>query len=142
MKIETGPASGPTRRALRSGRAVRVACAPWPALLLSLLAAAATAQQVDVQVARGPYYVGEAFEVQVVAQHFEEEPEPEVDVGAVGGGRLRFVGVSPSTSTSISIVNGKMTRTREVKFVYRYAFTGTREGRVLSRNNPSTPSSM
>lgn len=86
------------------------------------------AQEVRVQLERGPYYLGETFEVQVIAKDFEDEPAPEVAPGRVDGGGLRFAGVSPSTSTSISIVNGKMTRLHEVTFVYRYALTGTREG--------------
>jgi hypothetical protein len=97
---------------------------------LMLLAAPAVAQDVQIQIARGPYYVGEAFEVQVVASDFEEEPPPEISAGAIEGGRLRYVGVSPSTSTSISIINGKMSRVHEVTFVYRYELTGTREGRI------------
>lgn len=90
----------------------------------------AIAQDVRVQVERGPYYVGEAFEVQVIAKDFEEEPAPEIVAGPASGGQLRFDGVSPSTSTSISIVNGKMSRVHEVTFVYRYRFTGTVEGQA------------
>lgn len=91
-------------------------------------ASVAAAQEVRVQVARGPYYLGQPFEVQVVASDFEEEPPPEVVVPEVEGGRLVYVGVSPSTSTSISVVNGRMTRTREVKFVFRYQLTPLRRG--------------
>ena len=88
------------------------------------------AGEVRVQIARGPYYVGEAFEVQVAATDFEEEPAPEVSVGIYGGFSLRLVGVSPSTSTSISFINGKMTRVHEVTFLYRYELVGTRAGKV------------
>jgi hypothetical protein len=95
-----------------------------------LPAAPAVAQDVQIQIARGPYYVGEAFEVQVVASDFEEEPPPEISAGPLEGGRLRYLSVSPSTSTSISIINGKMSRVHEVTFVYRYELTATREGRI------------
>jgi len=88
------------------------------------------AAEVRVQVARGPYYIGEGFEIQVVATNFAEEPAPEVSTGVYAGGVLRLLSVSPSTSTSISIINGKMTRVHEVTFVYRYEFTGTRKGRL------------
>jgi len=93
------------------------------------LARPAIAQDVRVQVERGPYYVGAGFEVQVIAKDFEEEPTPEIVVGATTGGQLRYEGVSPSTSTSISIINGKLSRVHEVTFVYRYRFTGTEEGK-------------
>ena len=103
-----------------------------------LLAIPAVAQDVRIQVARGPYYVGEPFEVQVIASDFEEEPPPEISAGSLEGGRLGFVGVSPSTSTSISISNGKFSRVHEVTFVYRYELTGTREGQI--RISPFTVS--
>jgi len=93
-------------------------------------APAAEAPAARVQVAHGPYYVGEAFEIQVVATNFQEEPAPEISTGVYGGGVLRLSGISPSTSTSISIINGKITRVHEVTFVYRYEFTGTRKGRA------------
>ena len=101
---------------------IALLCLVWPG--------STVAAEVRVQIARGPYYVGEAFEVQVVATDFEEEPAPEISVGVYGGISLRLVGVSPSTSTSISIINGKMTRVHEVTFVYRYELTGTRAGRI------------
>ena len=93
-------------------------------------ATSVAAQDVRIQVARGPYYVGEPFEVQVIASDFEEEPAPEILAGSIEGGHLRLVGVSPSTSTSISIINGSLSRVHEVTFVYQYEVTGTREGRL------------
>lgn len=104
----------------------------WAGLLLgcALAAAPASAQDVEVQVGRGPHYVGESIVVQVVAHGFEEDPTPTIEAPAVEGGTLRFAGVSPSVSSSISIINGKMSRSKEVRFVYRYDLVATREGRV------------
>lgn len=95
-----------------------------------LFAMPVVAQDVRIQVARGPYYVGEAFEVQIIASDFEEDPAPEISAGPIEGGHLRLVGVSPSTSTSISFINGKLSRVHEVTFVYQYEVTGTQEGRL------------
>lgn len=95
-----------------------------------LLATPVVAQEVRLQVARGPHYVGQAIELQVVAKDFEESPTPQISVSPFAGGQLRFVGVSPSTSTSITIINGKLSRVHEVSFVYRYELTGTRPGRI------------
>ncbi|MFK7898137.1 MAG: BatD family protein [Myxococcota bacterium] len=95
---------------------------------LLLFAQAASAQEARVQVARGPYYLGQPFALQVAVTDFEEEPAPTIEAPEVDGGRLRYAGVSPSTSTSISIVNGRMTRKREVKFVYQYELTPLRRG--------------
>jgi hypothetical protein len=112
-----------------SKRGLATSCAAWLFAIGCLLgASSASSQQVQVQVGRGPYYVGESFEIQVTASDFAKDPAPVIELGESVGGRLRHVGTSPSSSTSISIVNGKMTRTREVKFVYHYEFTGIREG--------------
>ena len=97
-------------------------------LFILLSTGIAAAQDVRVQVARGPYYLGQPFELQVAVNDFEEEPTPVVEAPEIDGGRLRYVGVSPSTSTSISIVNGKMSRTREVKFIFRYELLPLRRG--------------
>jgi hypothetical protein len=93
-------------------------------------AGSASAQEVFVQSDRGAHYVGEPFEIRVVAKDFEEEPAPEVTIGDHEDGSFRLLGVSPSSSTSITIVNGKISRVREVSVSYRYEFSATREGRV------------
>jgi hypothetical protein len=95
---------------------------------LVFAAPSALAQEVRIQVARGPYYVGEGIEVQVIATDFDEEPQPEISAGPFTGGQLRLAGVSPSTSTSISFINGKLSRVHDVSFVYRYQFVGTQPG--------------
>ena len=95
-----------------------------------LLAGSVAAQEVRVQAGRGPHYIGEPIEIQIVASEFAEDPAPEIEVGDVSGGRLRYAGVSDSSSTSISIINGRMSRVKEVHFVFRYEFTSNQEGRV------------
>lgn len=115
---------------MKHARRIRLGLGLGVALVGALVTAVGSAQEARVQIARGPYYVGEAFELQVVATDFEEDPTPEVEFTPAGDSAIRFAGVSPSTSTSISIINGRMSRVREVEFVYRYAFTGLREGRV------------
>lgn len=97
------------------------------AALMSTLAAA---QEARVQVDRGPHYVGDPVTVQVVASQFEDDPAPVVTVGDIVGASLRFAGVSDSSSTSISFVNGRMSRTKEVRFVYRYELVAVAPGRV------------
>lgn len=110
-----------------SGRSFPVRCL----LVFWLLGvSAALAQDVQVQVGRGPHYVGEPITVQVVANGFEEEPTPEIEAPRMNGATLRFAGVSPSVSSSISIVNGRMSRSKEVRFVYRYELRSARDGRV------------
>jgi hypothetical protein len=99
-------------------------------LAVLLLASSALAQQAQVSVPGGPHYVGTSIEIQVVATGFEEEPAPEPSVPTPSRGRLDFIDVQPSTSESIMIVNGRATRTKEVRFVYRYRYLANAPGRV------------
>ncbi|MEZ7979946.1 MAG: BatD family protein, partial [Myxococcota bacterium] len=88
----------------------------------------AQAQDVQLQTDRGPHYIGEPITVQIVASQFDENSTPEVDVPEIVGGRLRYAGVSDSSSTSISLINGKLTRSKEVRFIYRYELVVDRDG--------------
>ncbi len=94
-------------------------------LLLSLPAAA---QQVQLQAEEGPYFVNVPVRLQVVAEGFEEAPQPVVEVDPPAQGRLELTGVSPSVSTSIQIINGNMTQSKRVQFVYQYRFLAKEPG--------------
>ncbi len=98
--------------------------------LLSLPTGLAHAQAAQVTTDVGPHYVGEAVSIRITAVGFDENPAPKVDVPAPDSGRLDFVGVSPSVNQSITIVNGKMTRTREVTHVFQYRFVPDRAGNL------------
>ena len=91
---------------------------------------AAQAQDVQLQTDRGPHYIGEPITVQIVANQFDENSTPEVDAPEIVGGQLRYAGVSDSSSTSISFINGKLTRSKEVRFIYRYELVVDRDGVV------------
>ncbi len=95
----------------------------------TLFAATAGAQKAHIQVSQGPYYQGEAVDVHLIVEDFDEEPTPQVEVTPPPGTRLDFAGVSPSTRSSISIINGRMTQTKEVRFVYQYRFVANEAGR-------------
>jgi hypothetical protein len=93
------------------------------ALVASSLAFApgpAAAQRAHIQISSGPYYQGEPIDVHLIVEDFEESPTPEVEVPPPAGGSIQFVGVSPSTRSSITIINGRMTQTKEVRFVFQY----------------------
>ena len=91
-------------------------------LLVILLAGMpfAFAQQAQVQVSPGPYYVGVPIDIQVIAEGFEQSPEPDIEADVPTGAILQLQGVSPNISSSIQITNGRMTRHESVRFVYRY----------------------
>jgi hypothetical protein len=98
------------------------------ALGLLLLASASWSQSAQIQVAPAPHYVGEQIRMLVSIEGFEEETTPEVELGEPAGGELSIAGMSPSVSQSISIVNGNVTRTREVSFILDLRFQPRRPG--------------
>jgi hypothetical protein len=98
--------------------------------VLLLAAAGAAAQQVSLELPGGPHYVGDAIEIRVVAEGFEEQPVPVPEAPAPPVGSLAMLGVSPDVSSSITIVNGRVTRTKRVRFVYRYRYFATAPGSV------------
>ena len=75
------------------------------AIAALLVAQAAQAQKVDLRVERGPHYVGESIDVQVVVEGFDEEPVPTVEAPSLQGARLEFLGVSPNISSQVTIIN-------------------------------------
>jgi hypothetical protein len=103
-------------------------CAIATVALALLIADGAAAQKVHIQISSGPYYPGEAVEVQLVVEDFDEHPTPTVDASPTASGRLDYVGVNPSTRSSISIINGRMTQTRTVRFVFQYRFVASQPG--------------
>lgn len=103
-------------------------------LMLLLLswgyAATAGAQAAQLTTDVGPHYVGEAVSVRVTAVGFDEDPVPTAEVAPPANGSLELVAVSPSVSQSITIVNGRMSRTREVTHVFQFRYLAAREGNV------------
>lgn len=100
------------------------------ALCVGLFATLSVAQDAQIQIDRGPHYVGDPIAVQVVASQFESDPAPDVKAGVIDGATLRFAGVSDSSSTSISIANGRITRTKEVRFIYSYELVARTPGQI------------
>lgn len=142
QRLRGAPARPSRARCLGMLRRVLLGAACVLATTL-VLALPVEAQEVRIQTSRGPHYLGEPIEIQVIASDFAEEPTPEIEPGEPVGGRLRYAGVSDSTSTSISIINGRMSRVKEVHFVYRFEFVPDRQGRtripafVVSQSNTS-----
>ncbi len=106
-------------------RAAGVAFWVWVA------AGAAAAQTVSVQTTPEPYYVGESIEIHVVVEGFDEDPGPSVGVASVPHGKLIAGGVHPSVNTSISIVNGRMTRSKNVTFTFVYQLQVDEPGPIV-----------
>ncbi len=88
----------------------------------------AAAQTLTVHAPSGPQYLGEAVQIQIIAEGFDEDPTPTIEAPAGGAWRLAFRGVSPSVSSSVTIVGGQIRRSKEVKFVFSYALQVDRAG--------------
>jgi hypothetical protein len=94
-------------------------------------APAVRAQDVQVAVDPGPHYVGDAISIRLTARGFEEQPAPQAAAPAPPSGSLEFAGVSPSVSQSTTIINGQITRKRDVTHVFQLRFVAARPGRVV-----------
>jgi len=91
--------------------------------VLGAVAGSAHAQTVQLRSEQAPYYAGVPFDLQVVADGFEENPTPEVHFDAPPGSTLELRGVSPKVSSFMQIINGKVTRSKQVEFVFDLRFT-------------------
>ena len=97
-------------------------------LVFGLAAAAQQTPTVDVEVDEGPHYAGEAISIRVIARGFDEDPAPQASVPPPASGRLELAGMSPSVNQSITIINGRMTRTREVTHVFQFRYIASGAG--------------
>jgi hypothetical protein len=77
-----------------------------------------------------PHYAGEAIEIHVIAEGFEEQPVPSVVVSSPERGRLVAGVVQPNVSTSIVIVNGRIQRNKVVKYNFVYQLTVGQPGPI------------
>jgi hypothetical protein len=92
-------------------------------LLTLLVNLPVLAQQAGLIASEAPYYIGVPIDVQVFADGFSEEPQPQIEATPPEQGQLKFLGISPNISTSVQIINGQMSQSKTVRFVYRYTFT-------------------
>ena len=90
----------------------------------------AAAQEAQVRVSSHPYYAGVPIDIQVIVDGFDRDPEPAIDIPPVEGAIVKFVGISPNVSSSIQIINGQMTRSERVRFIYRYRVIAERPGHL------------
>lgn len=100
------------------------------AIVLSwILASNAIAQSVELSVQTREIYSDVPFLLQVNVSGFEDSPEPEIEEWTIVGAKLQYQGVSPSVTTRRTVINGQLTQSRDVTFVYSYRVEPTRPGR-------------
>lgn len=118
MQILLSPNTGSMRRLLL----------PILIVAIQLTSSPALARQARLQAEEGPHFVSVPVRLQVVAEGFEEIPQPQIEVVDPPQGRLELTGVNPSVSTSIQIINGRMSRSTWVRFVFEYQFLSRTPG--------------
>jgi hypothetical protein len=103
----------------------------WQFVALLLLACSDCFAQ-DVQFARqrGPYYVGEAVLVQIIASGFEDSDE--VNCKLVGelpeGLTIHGPQLGRSSKSFVQWINGRVTRSESVDYRFSFSVTANREG--------------
>ncbi len=97
-------------------------------LAWSLAGAATAAIETQLQLERGPHYVGEPVEIHFRLSGIQREPEPTCEVDPPDGASLVLTAIAPSFSTSVQIINGQMTRTESITFVCQFQFIAQRPG--------------
>jgi tetratricopeptide (TPR) repeat protein len=65
----------------------------------------------------------------VTVSDFEESPEPELSDFEIKGAQVDFLGMSPSVTSRRSFINGVVSSSREVRFVYSYRVEPGKAGR-------------
>lgn len=89
-------------------------------LAMTAYSSFAHAQSVELSVRSRQLYADVPFVLQVTASGFEDTPEPVVSDFAIDGANISYLGMSPSVRSSRTVVNGQVTRSRDVRFVYSY----------------------
>jgi hypothetical protein len=98
----------------------------------TIIAPAAAAQEVSVQalVESETVYLGETFVYQIVVDGADNATPP--DASAFGPDfSAQFLGGQNSSSQSISIINGRMERQVQRRYVMQFNLTPTRKGRLV-----------
>ncbi|MCH2187010.1 BatD family protein, partial [Myxococcota bacterium] len=86
--------------------------------------------EVQLRLARGPYYVGESIDVHLQVTGLERSPEPSCHGEAPAGARLEWRGTQPSVSSSMRIEGGQVRRTETVTFTCQFVLVPSKPGRV------------
>ncbi len=93
------------------------------------LSSRALAQEAQLQVDRGPYYVGTPITLNVVALGFSPDSEPVSEVARPASGTLSLLGMTPNRSSSVVIINGRVERSSSVRYSFRYQYVASQPGR-------------
>ena len=95
------------------------------------------AQTIELNAKTSSIHAGMPFILQVAVRDFDENPQPEIDEFTVSDtsgqktAEIQFMGVSPQISSMTQIINGHITRKKDVTFIYTFRITPKEEGTYI-----------
>lgn len=100
------------------------------ALVLLLFAGGAAAGiEVELSSEAGPHYAGVPIRLQLVVATDSDE-QPTVQAPDIAAGQLEATGVRTHSNSRVSIINGRIERQEDMRFVYGYHLTVNEAGPV------------
>ncbi len=97
--------------------------------LVAPATAAAAEPRVQITTAEPPHHTGVPVQIQVVAYDLTDDPEPEIRFQDPPQGLLQVVSKTPAISSFTQIINGRVTQSKTVRWVFDLSFTAARPGR-------------
>jgi hypothetical protein len=100
-------------------------------LLLLLLCGVAAAEPTAVfQLGDRSPHAGVPFTLQLIVEGLDEQPQPDAPKLDIAGAHVSFVGVSPNVSSMIQNINGRVTQSRTVRWVFQWRVDVAKSGHV------------
>jgi hypothetical protein len=90
-------------------------------ILLAMCGIAAAEPTAQFQLGeRGQPHAGVPFTLQLIVDGFDEQPQPEPPKLDIAGAHVTFAGVSPSVSRQITSINGQVSQSTVVRWVFQW----------------------
>ncbi|MBV8760701.1 MAG: BatD family protein [Deltaproteobacteria bacterium] len=100
-------------------------------ILLALCGIAAAEPTAQFQLAeRGQPHAGVPFTLQLIVDGFDEQPQPDAPKLDIAGAHVTFAGVSPSVSRQITSINGQVSQSTVVRWVFQWRVDVAKAGSV------------
>src|SRR3569623_1573084 len=100
-------------------------------ILLALCGVAAADPTAQFQLGeRGTPHAGVPFTLQLINDGFDEQPPPDAPKLEIAGAQVTFAGVSPNVMRSMQNINGRITQSSVVRWVFQWRVDAPKAGHV------------
>lgn len=100
-------------------------------ILLALCGIAAAEPTAQFQLGeRGTPHAGVPFTLQLIVDGFDEQPPPDAPKLAIAGAQVTFAGVSPNVMRSMQNINGRVTQSTVVRWVFQWRVDAAKGGPI------------